>query len=524
MKPALILTLALTLGCIGTNAQAQPKIDVTYCKAQWSMSPDTLYIDGCISAHFKPMHETISSIDFDLADKLTVDSVTSHHNKLSFSHSGERLAISLPNSLEPEQTDSISIFYHGEPASTGYGSFKIDKRHKTLWTLSEPFGSKDWWPSRQNKYDKIDSMDIFVKCPIEYEVATNGIMKSDIRDGGSHVVHYRESHPINYYMVGVAIGAYDMHKSKLLLKNDMTMDLVDYSWPETSYPGYNAEYTEELLNLYGECLIPYPYADEKYGHAQIGWNGGIEHQTMTFIYGFEPVTIAHELAHQWFGNYVTCEGWQNIWINEGFASYLEYLAIQKCYASDTTEWKKYKLNGALRSRGPIYVADTNDINVIFSQATTYDKGAMALAMLRNEIGTSAFFKGCRAILDKYGNGFASVDDARRCFEDAADTSLVQFFDNWIYGEGYPVYTVTYKSKEDGKLKISVGQSSSKADGSFFPMHITLRITGQNAQRDIRLYNTKPQEDFEVPVDFDVKEVIFDPYIDILCKSTVSKEH
>lgn len=516
----LILATMFILCNTALMSQEQSKFDVSYCRADWNMSPEAMSISGSVCTYFSPIDSDVTTVDFDLAGNLNVDKVYVGEKELQYTRSGNKIIVSLPNKLKRGKTDSVTIFYHGNPVSTGYGSFKINNYHHTLWTLSEPFGAKDWWPCRQNLYDKIDSMDIFITCPAKYSVASNGVLLSDVPCGTGHTVHYKERHLINYYMVGVAIGIYNAHISKFLTKDDHIVELVDYVWPTNNYSSANLQYTADLIDMYGGLYIPYPFADEKYGHAQIGWSGGIEHQTMTFIYDFDPVVMAHELAHQWFGNYVTCKGWSNIWINEGFASYSEYMAIEKFYPVDTVRWKNYMLSGALNSKYSIFVKDTADIDITFDVSTTYDKGAMVLQMLRNEIGSDAFFKGCRSILQNHGNGFASIEDARHCFEAAADTSLVQFFNDWVYGIGYPIYHVTYSQNENNEVLLKIKQTTSHPSVGFYALHPVIRLVGETVAKDVRIYNTEREQEFVIPVGFKVNDVLFDPYKNILCKSDV----
>lgn len=518
----LMLASSLLLISVVAVSQNFPKFDVTYCRADWNMSPDAMYINGSVCTHFVPIESDAKVIDFDLASNLNVDRIVGKDGNLQYIRSGNKIIVDLPNKLKEGKKDSLTIFYHGTPVSTGYGSFKINSFHHTLWTLSESFGAKDWWPCRQNFYDKIDSMDIYVTCPSKYSVASNGVLVSDVPVGSAHTVHYKEHHLINHYMVGVAVGVYNEHRDKFLLKNDRIIELVDYVWPSTNYPSNNLKYTADLLDMYSGYYGPYLYVDEKYGHAQIGWSGGIEHQTMTFLYDFDPVVEAHELAHQWFGNYVTCKGWSNIWVNEGFASYSEYMAIEQFYTADTTRWKEYKLAGALNSQYSIYVKDTTDMDVIFDQSTTYDKGGLVLQMLRNEIGTNAFFKGCRYILQNYAEGFASIDDARQCFEMAADTSMQEFFNNWIYGIGYPIYNVGYSQNENNEVQLILNQTTSHPSVKFYAMHPTIRLVGETQTKDVRIYNTEQKQEFVIPAGFKVNDVLFDPDKNILCKSEVTK--
>ena len=529
----------LTILTLTTGWQAQAQIDVTYCRAHWWLTPDTLQITGVVTTHFKPTSGEISTIDFDLMGHLHVDSVVSHSQKLSFdsapysfhalqngmeysqkltfNHSSNKLTVTLPATLAKGVTDSLTVYYHGKLKQTGMGSIGVNRPMRTLWTLSEPYGARDWWPCRQNLCDKIDSMDIFVNCPAELKVASNGVIVSDITNGSRHTTHYRVRHPLSYYTIGVAVGNYKTIESKSVLATGDSVQLVEYFWP--SDPLESLDFTDSLINYFSNYFTPYPFANEKYGEAYISGEASIEHQTMTFI--TDPhnyVTVAHEMMHQWFGNYVTCKSWHSIWVNEGFASFGELLALEHFLPNEVESWHDYNISTALRAKSPLYIADTANHNRIFDIPSTYCKGAMVVVMLRNEIGEPAFRQGCRLILERFGNGFATVDDARQCFEQAADTTLIDFFNRWIYGGGYPNFRVAYNTTKSGKVTIDMKQTATKLksdDPDFYPLHITVRLVGKNERKDVRLHLTSPQQQFVVPVDFKVDYVIFDPNKDIL---------
>ena len=519
---------AVLVGCSGNGQsaaaldelEASAAIDITYCRAHWWMRPDTMFIRGAVATYFKSAGGKISTIDFDLVRHLQVDSVVSHNRQLAFSHSNDSLTVTLPDILIQGVTDSVVVYYHGNLKPTGHGSIRTNRKAHTIWTLSEPYGALDWWPCRQNLIDKIDSMDISVTCPKEYIVAANGVIVSDVADENERTTHYSVRHPLNYYTIGVAVGQYMIKEGQSVLATGDTVPFVHYYWP--SDPLNVNEMMSDLntmINIFSDYFIPYPFADEKYGQARISGGTSMEHQTMTFLAVPDNVVImAHELAHQWFGNHVTCKGWQNVWINEGFASFGELLFLERYWPEMAEEWHDFTIEKALRANGTVYITDTSNYKIIFDETTTYRKGAMVLVMLRDEIGESAFQQGCRMILERFGNGFATIEDARQCFEQAADTSLVDFFNLWIYGSGYPQFTVDFDHSQAGKTIIDIQQSAVKtkdSDSDFFPMHLTVRLVGKKAYKDIRLHLTSPQQEFVVESDFKVNNVIFDPNKNIL---------
>lgn len=525
-----VAMLAVVLvGCSGNGqttaaldgTEGSATIDITYCRAHWWMRPDTMFIKGAVATYFKSADCKISTIDFDLVEHLQVDSVVSHNRQLSFSRSGDSLTVTLPDVLVQGVTDSVVVYYHGELKSTGLGSISTNRKEHTIWTLSAPYGARDWWPCRQNLLDKIDSMDISVTCPKECKVATNGVIVSDVTDGNEHTTHYSVRHPLNYYTIGVAVGHYQTKEGQSVLATGDTVPLVNYYyWSSNPLNEKNMMYDlGKMINIFSDYFTPYPFADEKYGQAAIGGDISMEHQTMSFL--SEPdniVLMAHELAHQWFGNHVTCKGWSNIWINEGFATFCELLVLERLMPYVVGNWRDFTISNALQAKGTVYVTDTTSHDTIFDEATTYRRGAMVVVMLRSEIGEPAFQQGCRMIMERFGNGFATIEDARQCFEQAADTSLADFFNLWIYGGGYPQFTVDFDNSQTGKTTIDIQQSAVKTkdnDPDFFPMHLTVRLWGKNAKKDVRLHLTSPQQQFVVETDFKVNNVFFDPNKDIL---------
>jgi len=394
-----------------------------------------------------------------------------------------------------------------------------------LWTLSEPYGAKEWWPCKQSLVDKIDSIDVIVTTPKSYRTASNGKLVAEEVKEGFRTMHWKHRYPIATYLVAIAATNYAVYSDWLDLENGRKIEILNYVYPENLEKAKTeTPRTADMIALYNKLFGEYPFAAEKYGHAQFGWGGGMEHQTMSFMYSFGFELVAHELAHQWFGDYITCASWQHIWINEGFATYLSGLAYENLQPEWWYRFKKGNVDYIVsQPGGSVYVKDTTNIGAIFSGRLSYSKGAWILHMLRWTLGEKAFFEGMRSYFNdpEVANGFAYTNQFVKHMETAADTSLTEFFDDWFYGEGYPVYTANFKPAGSGLLSIELWQTQSHPSVDFFEMAVPVRVYSKNRadSLDLRLVQTKKNQEFLVKVGFPVAELKIDPDYWLVSKTT-----
>ena len=487
--------------------------NIIYQRCHWTVDPAVYYINGAVTTYFIP-NNPYSQMEFDLSAAMVVDSVLYHNSQITFTHTGEILTVNFPASLPAATVDSVSICYQGIPPNNGFGSFATDVHAGTpvLWTLSEPYGAKDWWPCKQNLSDKIDSIDIIVTSPSAYRAASNGILVNDFVSGPNRICEWKHRYPIAAYLVCFAVSNYSVYTNLVPFNGD-TVKVINYVYPE-DLPLAQIVTPDIIpqMQLYDTLFGEYPFHYEKYGHTEFGWGGGMEHQTMTFIGGFSYELLSHELAHHWFGDKVTCANWHDIWLNEGFATYCAGLCYE--HYAPTIYWMPYitgrMSNVTSQPDGSVYCGDTTTVNRVFDSRLSYAKGGLILHTLRWVIGDSAFFAGINNYLNHYAYGFATTANFQHEMELSSGQNLSWYFADWFMGEGFPSYHFSWNENASNLASFTVNQTQSHASVPFY--ELPLQIKFKNATQDtiIRVQNNFSGESFSVQLSFHADSLMFDP--------------
>ena len=503
--------------------------DITYHKLEFTVDPAVADISGKVTTTFTAL-ENLTTITFDLNDNMTVTSVTENGNTLSFSqNSNDELVITLQNTINKGNSASVLIEYNGTPISSGFDSFEASTHGSdatpVLWTLSEPYGALDWWPCKQDLNDKINEIDVYITAPEIYTAVSNGLEQSTTINEGNKTTHYKHQYPIPAYLIAFAVTNYELFTHQVNY-NGNDFPIINYLYPENKITAQNetlvtVDIMEHFIDLFGD----YPYKNEKYGHAQFGWNGGMEHTTISFMGSFSRSLIAHELAHQWFGDKVTCGSWKDIWLNEGFATYLSGLTIEHLDGeSSFKNWRTNKINSITSSTsGAVYLSDLDTTNVsrIFSGRLSYDKGSMVLHMLRKKLGDTHFFNGVRNYITdpNLEYGYAKTPDLMAHLEAASGLELDEFFNDWVYNQGYPIYNVEWHQPTSSTVRIQLNQTQSHSSVSFFENKVPIRLNGTNGEvLDIVLNNISNNQTFVENVNFTVSSIEFDPDFHLISKN------
>lgn len=503
--------------------------DITYHKLEFTVDPAVASITGKVATTFTAK-EDLATVTFDLDDNMLVSSVTQNGNILAFSQNiNDELIITLQNTLLENTATSVIITYSGNPTSNGFGSFEVSTHGANLtpvlWTLSEPYGALGWWPCKQDLNDKVNEIDVFITAPEIYTSVSNGLEQSTVTNFGQKTTHFKHQYPIPAYLIAIAVTNYQTY-SHTVPNNGNPFPIVNYVYPESLSSAQNSTgITVAIMNHFISLFGNYPFENEKYGHAQFGWGGGMEHSTVSFMGSFNRGLIAHELAHQWFGNKVTCGSWKDIWLNEGFATFLSGLTIAHLDGKTAHKnWRSSTINSITASPGgAVYLSDidTTSVSRIFNSRLSYNKGAMVLHMLQKKLGDTAFFNGMKNYISdpNLAYNYAKTPDFIAHLESESGKNLQEFFSDWLYNEGYPSYNLQWHQPNANKIKFTLNQLQSHNSVSFFEANVPVRIHGTNNETlNLIVNNVINNEVFEENITFTVSSVEIDPDFHLITKN------
>ncbi len=514
---------------IDTFSVASDNIDVNYYRCEWLVDPSIKMISGKITTVFTAKVSS-DKIIFDLVSLMGVDSIIYHGGSVGFQRVlKDGLQIQLPAALNVGQKDSVSIFYKGVPDPLATGAFYqgIHRGNPTIWTLSEPYGAKQWWPCKNGLTDKADSIDIIITYPAVNNnyASSNGVIVSETVSGGKQTTRFRHRYPIASYLVAIAVSSYVMDKDSVQIGNrQMPVVTYQYSVSSPNYYKPAATVAKQCLQKFSELFGLYPFYKEQYCHTQWGAGGGMEHQTNSFIQDRWPNLVSHELGHQWFGDKVTCGSWQDLWLNEGFATYTTNIYYEHFdTALLRTSLQNLVNNITSQPDGSVWVDDTTNISRLFSGRLTYNKGSYVVHMLRWVLGDSVFFKGVRRYLDDPAltYSFARTSDLKRALEAESGKNLETFFQKWVYGEGYPNYHADWSQNNNNWITVKLSQTTSHPSVGFYEMPVTIVARSASKEKSFVVDHRFSGQEFLLDAGFAVDTILIDPKLWILSKTKSS---
>ncbi|UCE17100.1 MAG: hypothetical protein JSV84_09330 [Gemmatimonadota bacterium] len=453
---------------------------------------------------------------------LTVDGVRRDGMSVGYDHVNGELYIDLNGTFDAGEEFEVAVTYLGTPAA-GYWH-----GNDFFFTSVEPSLSRYWWPCFDEPWDKATA-DISATVPAGYIVASNGVLIETIENTVDNTITYSwsESYPIATYLVSVAIARYVTFSDTYYpVTGGDPMEVIFYT-PSYLFSAsqYDFGRTVEMI----ECFVPlfgeYPFLDEKYGTAVAPMSGAMEHQTCTtWMNGWvtgdreREWTVAHELAHQWWGDMVTLLDWRHMWLNEGFAVYSEALWAEYLYGEEglriytelaIQEYFQNWEDSSPANRHPIYDPPPG---ALFSPAQ-YEKGGSVLHMLRFVVGTDLFFESIRTYGQRYMYGNATTDDLKAVFEEVTGEELDWFFEQWIYSPGYPEYQFMWETEDigGGMHEVTVHVNQIQTNAPVFTMPVEFNVFTRNGEVIDTVVIDQAFQSFQITVDAAPDSVFLDRF-------------
>ncbi|MCX8057274.1 MAG: M1 family aminopeptidase [Ignavibacteria bacterium] len=462
----------------------------------------------------------VSTNQFLLNSFLTIDSVLKGNSKLNYTNSNGILTIFLDRFYNKNEIIDLEIYFR-RTRTDNLGFYYYEKSSQTLenlaYTMTQPSDARYWFPCYDVPSNKADSSRLRIIVPNGFVATGNGLLEQTNRIGDSTIFIWFEPHPIATYLIAICASKYSLFVQNYTSKFPPyeTIPIQNYQWSADSA---RSVYVMRNINLMMECFETFygKYPFDKYGHAVVSpfAYGGMEHQTISTIHrnwlSWDGQSgIAHELAHQWWGDLVTCETWKDIWLNEGFATfsedlYREYSQGKSAYFQSMNSKANYYYSN--NPGYPIYNPPQ-----IFNAAISYYKGALVLNMLRFVLGDSLFFK----TLINYRNQFlystATTEDFKNVVNQTTGEDYSYFFNQWIYQPNHPVYVYNWKLvPKQNKYELNFFIKQTQNHYSVYKMPIELKIQLSYTDTTIKIWNTLREQSFTFEFSDSVKNIVFDP--------------
>ncbi len=489
------------------------------------------YIVNTVTYKLRSRQDTIHAVYFEFSPTFIMDSIDINGITSSYYYSNDTVIVYPGIPIYPYTDFWVSISYHGYSTTGGStrgitNTYSSQYNQHITWSLSESFHLKDWLPCKQDLTDKLDSAWIFITVDSTCKAGSEGVLTAITpMPNGKMRYEWKEHHAIVYYLLSIAVGKYinyEIYAHLPGMSDSLRIMNYIYANPQCLLDNKtDIDRTVNFLQIYSDKFGLYPFHDEKYGHSLVPLGGGMEHQTMTSLGSFVHYLVAHEMAHAWFGDYVTCASWQDIWINEGFASYGEYIASQNYFNQETADitMRHFQWQARIEPEGSIYVPFEVawDENRIFNGNLSYKKGACLIHMMRYLCNNDTlFFNTLKLLLQTYKDSVMTGADVRNLFESYTDIDFHPLFDQYYYGKGYPIYNISWRQDSTSTgwndVTIHIDQRGSSSDNNLFTTPLPFQIIFANHHDTlVKLIPNQNSQTFSVYIqNSKIDTIRFDP--------------
>ncbi len=529
----------------GTKRRYAPdrQVDIRHSALDITIDPREVHISGSVTHTVAALTKGVSKVKLH-AGELVIDGVTgSDGNALSFQHEGMDLTIQLPTPLSIGDETHVTVAYHGTPRRGMYfvqPDEAYPQKPYQAWTQGQDEDSRFWFPCFDHPCEKA-STQAKIRVPKGFTAISNGqLLSKTPHDDESVTWHWKQRIAHSAYLVMVAVGEFD---EVMLRAGDAPLTVyVPQGRADDAKRCF--ERTAAMMDVFEEKFgVRYPY--EKYAQVVVEdfIFGGMENTTATTLidivlfderteldYNMDAL-IAHELAHQWWGDLLTCREWSHAWLNEGFATWSEVLWKEHALGDDEAAYERLtKLESYKREDGGEYrraIVDRRyDEPIDLFDRHLYEKGGLVLHMLRRELGDDSFFRAIQTYATENRGRSVVTEDLRRSIELATGRDVDWFFDQWVFHAGHPELKVSWTHHDDENvLHVRVKQTHRAVEGTMdaFRLSTTLRVghaDGTVESRDIRIADR--DQSFVFRVEKAPIWISFDPNGDILGTVTVDQ--
>ncbi len=495
----------------------QNLIDVLNYDINIDLYPSDKKLNGDVTITGKILNKNLKQIDLNFYDNFKISDCELNGSKTDYINKNTRLSIPL-NTILKSDTFKVRVVYEGTPEKAGLSGFVFGEINdqSLVYNISEPNFSSSWFPCNDMPSDKAllnikitnDSSQTSVSNGILYDVETNGSRKT---------YSWKTIYPISTYLICLYSSDYRNFSDKYIsLDKKDTMNIEYYALPK-QLENAKIDFAEhpQFIKFFAETFGEYPFIKEKYGVAEFLWQlGAMEHQTITGIgsnlvsgRNFFRDIYVHELAHQWWGDAISPKSWNDIWLNEGFATYCEALY------SEHKSGKKALISTMLSKYQDNFKGKLIEPGDDMFSSTIYDKGAWVLHMLRWQVGDSTFFNILREYYQEYKYKSASTKDFQSVCEKVSGKDLSQFFNQWVYdGEGNITLIYNWNSEiENNGFNLNLNFEQVQDEYPVYKFPLEVKITFSDSTNENRIFNiNKRSQNFTVKLNKKPVELVFDP--------------
>ena len=523
MQQFILLCLALCLGTFSASADTyprQPNVDALHYAFRLTLSDDTDEIAGEATIDLRFLKDGLTECTLDFASAsnnkgMTVAEITVNGGAVPFKHQADRLTLTLVTPSKAGERRQFIVRYRGVPAN-GLRMLKNKFGERVFFSENWPNNARQWLPMIDHPYDKATS-EFIITAPVKYQVVANGLLQEETDLGdGRRLTHWKQSVPIASWLNAIGVAQFAVHHDGLV--KGVPHQTWVYHQERTTGPAWFETRSRQAMEFFSEHIGPYSY--EKLANVEAaGFGGGTEHASAIF-YGEKSILerpdtglVAHEIAHQWFGNSVTEKDWDDVWLSEGFATYFTLLVAEHYEGRDAF------VAGLKRSREQVFTLEKQHPNIavlhnnladmkLVLNRIIYQKGGWTLHMLRHRMGTEKFWVGIRDYYQRYRNSSASTEDFRRVMEEHSGLELSGFFQQWLARAGSPVVAGGWRY--DAVAKLVVVELAQTQPGEAYRLPLEIGVTVDSTTKIEKIEFTQKQQRFELAADKEPTTVALDP--------------